>query len=132
MESENVKRIYDACKEATDISQDIQKQQQSIKYDIDKIDNVLHINNLQEMTNAITFVFCKYPDIAYFINSDQKRILATMIMTNTSSIAVYQRSLSMLKEALQNMMACYRVHRIVAGRVKLEVKQAIEAIINKN
>ena len=110
MESENVKRIYDACKEANDISQDIKKQQQSITYDIDKIDSVLHINNLQEMANAITFVFCKYPDIAYFINSDQKRILETMIMTNTSSIAVYQRSLSMLKEALQNMMICYRVH----------------------
>lgn len=131
MENKNAKRIYDACKEANDISQDIQKQQQSIKNDFEKIDNILYTNDLREMANVITLIACKYPDIAAFINSDQKQILAMMIKTNTSSITLHQQSLLMLKEALQNMMACYRMHRIVVGRVKLEVKQAIEAIINK-
>lgn len=59
METKNAKRIYDACKEVNDISQDIQKRQQIIGNDISEIDNALYANNLSAMANVIVYLVCK-------------------------------------------------------------------------
>lgn len=131
METKNAKRIYDACKEANDISQDIQKRQQIIGNDISEIDNALYANNLSAMANVIVYLVCKYPDIANFINPEQKHSLTMMIMTNAPSIALHQQALLMQRNALNGMMAGYRIYRIVSGKVKLDVQQAIESIIDR-
>ena len=126
---DGIKLFADACKESFEVAKDVKEQQDIVREDLQHIFNVVLRANAEELKACNSYITNKYPDLTRFTPTNCFLTVVPSDVVEAMSVLQLQNSLLVAAGALNNMLANYKLLRIVCGGAKIAVKQAIEGAL---
>lgn len=126
---DGIKLFAEACKETFEIAKDIKEQQDIVRDDLQHIFNVVLRANAEELKVCNSYITNKYPDLTQFTPTNCFLTIVPSDVVEAMSVLQLQNSLLVAAGALNNMLANYKLLRIVGSGAKIAVKQAIEGTL---
>jgi len=128
---DGIKLFADACKESFEVAKDVKEQQDIVREDLQHIFNAVLRANVEELKVCNSYITNKYPDLTQFTPHN---CLLTVVPSNViegMSVIQLQNSLLVAAGALNNMLASYKLLRIIGGGAKIAAKQAVEGALKQ-
>ena len=121
-----IKLAAEVCKESVEISKDIKEQQDIVRQDLQHIFDAVLRANAEELKACNSYITNKYPDLTQFTPANCFLSVVPSNVVEAMSVVQLQSSLLVAAGALNNMLASYKLLRIIGGGVKIAAEQAIE------
>lgn len=128
---DRIKLFADICKESFEVAKDVKEQHDIIREDLQHMLNAVLRANVEELKTYNSYVINKYPDLVQFTPHNCFLTVVPSSVVEVMSVTQLQNSLLVAAGALNNMLASYKLLRIVGGGVKIAAKQAIEGALKQ-